>query len=79
MAVGIMVINLSLQLNACQSIKSNQMYDQVQVKTTKNTEKLVRRKIVLEDGRVLAEEDPHIVVDTVQDTRTRKVIFSIFT
>lgn len=46
----------------------------VQVKTTKNTEKLVRRQVVLEDGRVLEDEDPHIIVDTIEDSRTQEVV-----
>jgi hypothetical protein len=43
------------------------------VKTTKNTERRVQRQVVLEDGRVLEHESPHIVVDTIEDTRTHEV------
>ena len=43
---------------------------QVEVKTTKNTERRVQRCIVLEDGRIIEHDDPHIVVDTIEDTQT---------
>jgi len=46
---------------------------QVQTKTTKNTERLVKRQIVLEDGRILEDDDPHLVVDTIEDMRTHEV------
>jgi hypothetical protein len=45
---------------------------QVEVKTTKNTERRVQRCIVLEDGRIIEHDDPHIVVDTVEDTQTHE-------
>lgn len=44
----------------------------VEVKTTKNTEKRVQRCIVLEDGRIIEHDDPHIIVDTVEDTQTHE-------
>ena len=45
---------------------------QVEVKTTKNTERRVQRCIVLEDGRIIEHDDPHIVVDTIEDTQTHE-------
>ena len=42
----------------------------VEVKTTKNIEKRVQRQVVLEDGRVIEEDDPEITVDTVEDTQS---------
>ena len=44
----------------------------MEVKTTKNTEKRVQRCIVLEDGRIIEHDDPHIIVDTVEDTQTHE-------
>lgn len=44
----------------------------VEVKTTKNTERRVQRCIVLEDGRIIEHDDPHIVVDTVEDIQTHE-------
>jgi hypothetical protein len=41
-------------------------------KTIKNREKRVRRQYVLEDGRVIEEGDPEVVVDRVEDTLTRE-------
>ena len=34
----------------------------------KNIEKRIQRQVVLEDGRVIEEDDPEITVDTVEDT-----------
>lgn len=48
------------------------VYFKVEVKTTRNTEKRVQRCIVLEDGRIIEHDDPHIVVDTVEDTQTHE-------
>ncbi len=42
----------------------------VEVKTTKNIEKRVQRQVVLEDGRVIEEDDPEITVDTIEDTQS---------
>ena len=44
----------------------------MEVKTTKNTERRVQRCIVLEDGRIIEHDDPHIVVDTIEDTQTHE-------
>lgn len=44
----------------------------MEVKTTKNTEKRVQRCIVLEDGRIIEHDEPHIVVDTIEDTQTHE-------
>ena len=44
----------------------------MEVKTKKNTEKRVQRSLVLDDGRVIAENAPDVVVDTVEDTRTHE-------
>ena len=46
--------------------------EKVEVKTTKNTERRVQRCIVLEDGRIIEHDDPHIVVDTIEDTQTHE-------
>ena len=40
----------------------------VETKTVKNIEKRIQRQVVLEDGRVIEEDDPEITVDTVEDT-----------
>ena len=42
----------------------------VQTKTTKNIERRVQRQVVLEDGRVIEEDDPEITVDTIEDTQS---------
>jgi hypothetical protein len=44
----------------------------VEVKTTKNTEKRVQRCVVLEDGRIIEHDDPHVIVDTIEDTQTHE-------
>lgn len=41
----------------------------VEVKTKKNTEKRVQRQVVLRDGRVIAQADPEVIVDTIEDTK----------
>jgi len=40
----------------------------VETKTVKTQEKRIQRQVVLEDGRVIEEDDPEITVDTVEDT-----------
>merc|ERR1712228_548279 len=40
----------------------------VETKTVTNIEKRIQRQVVLEDGRVIEEDDPEITVDTVEDT-----------
>ena len=42
----------------------------VQTKTTKNIERRVQRQVVLEDGRVIEEDDPEITFDTVEDVES---------
>ncbi len=42
------------------------------MKTTKNTERRVQRCVVLEDGRVIEHDDPHVVVDRIEDTQTHE-------
>jgi len=42
----------------------------VQTKTTKNIERRVQRQVVLEDGRVIEEDDPEVTVDTVEDVQS---------
>ncbi|XP_040576701.1 uncharacterized protein [Lepeophtheirus salmonis] len=44
----------------------------VEVKTTTNTERRIQRQVVLEDGRVLAKNDPEIIVDKVEDLETNE-------
>ena len=42
------------------------------MKRTKNTERRIQRQLVLEDGRVLEKEPPHVVVDTIEDIETHE-------
>lgn len=42
----------------------------VETKTTKNIERRVQRQVVLEDGRVIEEDDPEVTVDTIEDTQS---------
>lgn len=42
----------------------------VEITTTKNVEKQIKRQVVLEDGRVVEEELPTITNDTTQDKQT---------
>ena len=42
------------------------------MKRTKNTERRIQRQLVLEDGRVLEKEAPHVVVDTIEDIETHE-------
>merc|ERR1719340_457503 len=42
----------------------------VETKTVKNIEKRVQRQGVLEDGRVIEEDDPEVTVDTVEDVES---------
>eukprot|EP00096_Caligus_rogercresseyi_P009930 TRINITY_DN3479_c0_g1_i1.p1 TRINITY_DN3479_c0_g1~~TRINITY_DN3479_c0_g1_i1.p1 ORF type:complete len:987 (+),score=195.31 TRINITY_DN3479_c0_g1_i1:184-3144(+) len=44
----------------------------VEVKTTTNTERRIQRQVVLEDGRVLAKNEPEIIVDKVEDMETKE-------
>jgi len=39
----------------------------VETKTVKNIEKRIQRQVVLEDGRVIEEDDPEVTVDTIED------------
>ena len=41
----------------------------VEIVTTKNIERKVERKVVLEDGRVMEEEIPVVTVDTTEDKK----------
>ena len=40
----------------------------VETKTVKKLEKRIQRQVVLEDGRVIEEDDPEVTVDTVEGT-----------
>lgn len=42
----------------------------VETKTVKNIEKRIQRQVVLEDGRVIEEDDPEITVDTIEDVES---------
>ena len=42
----------------------------VEIVTTKNVERKIRRQLVLEDGRVMEEEIPTVTVDTTTDKQT---------
>ncbi len=43
----------------------------VKTKTTRNTERQVRKRLVLPDGRVIAEmAEPEVMIDTVEDTQS---------
>ena len=46
------------------------MKNRVETKTVKNIEKRIQRQVVLEDGRVIEEDDPEITVDTVEDVES---------
>lgn len=39
----------------------------VETKTVKNIEKRIQRQVVLEDGRVIEEDDPEVTLDTIED------------
>ena len=42
----------------------------VETKTVRNIEKRVQRQVVLEDGRVIEEDDPEVTVDTIEDVES---------
>jgi hypothetical protein len=42
----------------------------VEVTTTKNVERRIKRQLVLEDGRVVEDELPQVTVDTTEDKQT---------
>merc|ERR1719445_661409 len=42
----------------------------VETKTVKNIEKRIQRQVVLEDGRVIEEDDPEVTVDTIEDVES---------
>jgi len=42
----------------------------VETKTVRNIEKRVQRQVVLEDGRVIEEDDPEVTLDTIEDVES---------
>jgi hypothetical protein len=42
----------------------------VETKTVKNIEKRIQRQVVLEDGRLIEEDDPEVTVDTIEDVES---------
>ena len=42
----------------------------VETKTVRNIEKRIQRQVVLEDGRVIEEDDPQVTLDTIEDVES---------
>lgn len=42
----------------------------VETKTINTIEKRVQRQVVLEDGRVIEEDDPEVTLDTIEDVES---------